>query len=287
MHGHHHDPHEGTAAEVIDRVREARATEHHAAVEQVRLAAQWALLHPCPKNEWPAHWGETHLFDETVTPLAGEGAPLVAEFAPASLGAALDLSADAARQLVADALELTDRFPRLWDLVQEGRVPVWRARAISRHTHDLPRARRSRSPTGSSPQSRTRSASSTPNDSSRKPGSTSTPTAPSPTKTMQLTRRGVWVKHRGNPATTDVYMTLETPDAMAFHGAVTILAAELAAFGDTGPLDVRRARAVGILADPQYAIDLLHGLDGTPSPPGRGARPLPAPTRRPHRRPGW
>ena len=66
-------------------------------------------------------------------------------------------------------------------------------------------------------------------------------------------------------------MTLDTPDAQAFHGAVTIIAAELAAFGDTDPLDVRRARAVGILADPQYAIDLLHGLEGTPTHGGTGA----------------
>ena len=93
------------------------AAEHQAAVEQVLLAVEWALLHPCPKDEWPAHWGETQLFEETVTPLAGEGAPLVAEFAPAALAAALDLSLDAGRQLVADALELTYRLPRLWALV--------------------------------------------------------------------------------------------------------------------------------------------------------------------------
>ena len=75
----------------------------------------------------------------------------------------------------------------------------------------------------------------------------------------ELARRGVWVKHRNNPATTDVVMTLDTPDALRFHETVTILAAELHAYGDTHPVDVRRARAVGILADPQYALNLLDG----------------------------
>ena len=125
-----------TATEVIDRVHAARSKEHQGAIEQLELAVQWALLHPCPSNEWPAHWGDPSI-DETVTPLAGPGAPLVAEFAPADLAAALNITLDAGRQLVADGLELTYRLPRLYDLTRAGVVPVWVARAISRETHDL------------------------------------------------------------------------------------------------------------------------------------------------------
>src|SRR4051795_1400996 len=107
-----------TASEVVDRVREAREDEHRAAVRQLELAVSWALLHPCPvETEWPAHWGDPRL-DEEVTPLAGTGAPLVAEFAPADLAAALALPLDAAQRLIAEALELTYRLPRLWTLVQ-------------------------------------------------------------------------------------------------------------------------------------------------------------------------
>ena len=58
----------------------------------------------------------------------------VAEFAPADLAAALGISHDQAKELIGDALELAYRLPRLWDLAQTGRVPVWRARAISRET---------------------------------------------------------------------------------------------------------------------------------------------------------
>ena len=44
----------------------------------------------------------------------------------------------------------------------------------------------------------------------------------------ELTRRGVWLRHRGNPATTDVVMTLDTPDALLFDQTVTRIAGELA-----------------------------------------------------------
>ena len=126
-----------TSTEVIDRVQTARVFAHQCEVEQLELAVRWALLHPCPKDEWPAHWGEDPAVRRDRHPAGRRGRTLVAEFAPAALAAALDLSLDAGRQLVADALELTYRLPRLWDLVQAGRVPVWRARAISRETHDL------------------------------------------------------------------------------------------------------------------------------------------------------
>src|SRR5215210_7282438 len=125
-----------TPTEVIDRVHTARVIEHAVALEQLQLAVIWAQLHPCPTHEWPAHWGDPRL-DEQVTPLAGPGAPLVAEFAPADLAAAFNITLDAGRQLIADGLELTYRLPRLLRLVESGQVPVWVARAISRETHDL------------------------------------------------------------------------------------------------------------------------------------------------------
>ena len=249
-----------TAAEVIDRVRTVRATAHQAAVEEILLAVQWARLHPCPAHEWPAHWGDPSL-DETVVPLAGEGAPWVAEFAPADLAAALEVSLDAGRQLVADALELVYRLRRLWDLCQAGVVPVWRARAISRHTHDL-------GPDAVAFADRLIAA--TPDkvhqlDALRLVEEARLyfdPDRALADEEHELSRRGVWVKHRGNPATTDVIMTLDTPDALLFDPTIGRLAVDLRALGDTEDLNHRRARAVGILADPQYALDLISGREG-------------------------
>src|SRR3954471_930327 len=128
-----------TAAEVIDGVRAAQRKEQEGALEQLQFAVHWALLHPC-RDEFPAGWEDDHTILTTgasTAALAGVGAPLVDEFAPASFAAMLDLPLEAGKQLIADALELLYRLPRLWHLTETGTVPVWRARLISRETHDL------------------------------------------------------------------------------------------------------------------------------------------------------
>ena len=68
-----------------------------------------------------------------------QGAPLVAEFCLAELGAVLGISTTSAKKLVGHALELRHRLPRLWAQVQAGRVPAWRARAVAEATiHTTP-----------------------------------------------------------------------------------------------------------------------------------------------------
>src|SRR5689334_18973817 len=252
-----------THSEVIDGVRAARDDQASAAVRELQLTVEWARLHPCPADEWPAHWGDPRL-DEHVVPLAGVGAPLVAEFAPADLAAALDLTLDAARELIADALELAYRLPRLWALVIAGVVPVWRARAIAHETHDLgidAVAFADRLICATPEKIRLVNAARLYFDPDRAIAD----------EEHELTRRGVWVKHTGNPATTDVVMTLDTPDALLFDQTIGRIAGGLRDLGDTDPVDLRRAKAVGVLADPQFALDLLSGREDAGPAPGLGA----------------
>src|SRR4051794_38571339 len=255
-----------TATEVIERVQTARALAHQCEVEQLQMAVHWALIHPC-RDEFPAGWEDDHgIFTAGAAraPLAGAGAPLVDEFAPASFAAALGISLESAKQRMADALELVYRLPRLWELVEAGVVPVWRARAISRETHDL---------SVEAVAFADRLISATPSkiglvDAARLVQEARLyfdPDRAVADEEEELARRGVWLRHRGNPATTDVVMTLDTPDASLLDQTVTRIAGELRDLGDTEPVDVRRARAVGILADPQYALDLMSGRDAAPS----------------------
>jgi hypothetical protein len=65
-------------------------------------------------------------------------------------------------------------------------------------------------------------------------------------------------------------MRLDSCDAAAFDRAVTRTAEALKRSGDTDDLDVRRAKAVGVLADPQRALELLTGDPGRT--PESGAR---------------
>ncbi|MCW2760519.1 MAG: endonuclease [Marmoricola sp.] len=249
---------------MIDRARAARRAEQAAAFEQLELAHTWALLHPCPASQAPAHWGEPNLHDETVTPLAGPGAPWVAEFAPADLGAALGISLDAAKALVGDSLELTYRLPRLRDLAATGRVPVWRARLVAQHTRDLSEEAAAFAD---------RLIAATPDklnqvDISRLVQEARLyfdPDRAIADEEEALAKRGVWLRHSAGPATTEVIMSLDTRDALLFDATVGRLAGDLCELGDTDTLDVRRARAVGILADPQCALDLLSGREAQPS----------------------
>ena len=68
-----------TATEVITRVQTARTIAHQCEVEQINLAVQWALLHPCRQGEDPAGWEDDHGLFSGGAPLAGPGAPLVDE----------------------------------------------------------------------------------------------------------------------------------------------------------------------------------------------------------------
>jgi hypothetical protein len=65
-----------------------------------------------------------------------------------------------------------------------------------------------------------------------------------PARPMRRPRTGA------SPTTTDITMTLDTPDALLFDQTVTRIAGDLRELGDTEDLEVRRARAVGILTDP-------------------------------------
>jgi hypothetical protein len=62
-------------------------------------------------------------------------------------------------------------------------------------------------------------------------------------------------------------MTLDTADAIAFDHTVSTMAATMRSLGHPGGRGVRRAHAVGVLADPQQALDLLAVDLSDPSDP--------------------
>jgi hypothetical protein len=101
-----------TASDLLATIKASRQIENAEAARQLTLSAQWADLHP-PES---IHSAATFAVPgcEHEEPIAGEGAPLVAEFCLAELGAVLGVSTTAAKKLVGHALELRHRLPRLW-----------------------------------------------------------------------------------------------------------------------------------------------------------------------------
>ena len=238
--------------------RELRERE----VLKLRLAYQWAILHPAT-DVWDS---AGVVFGEDVIPIAGEGAPLVAEFAPAELAAVLGWKTETVEALMGDALELSCRLPRVYDDVQKLRLPLTLGRYIAEQTRDLDPA------------------SAHEVDQALRGGGKLTrafirrvvddvrlhedPDRAVADEENALAARKVEVRPGRTPATLSVEMDLDVPDGLAFAGAVALVADRLKDLGDTDDLDIRRARAVGILADPEAALALLNG---DPSPTSRAA----------------
>ena len=130
---------DGALAEAVRLRRGADAAE----ARLLRVAAHWADLHAVAPDDTLGGDAAGHRTrtvvggTERLVPLAGVGAPAVAEFAPAELGAALGMSTFAAGVLVGNALELRHRLPRLWGRVMAGQLPAWRAGKIAEHTKTL------------------------------------------------------------------------------------------------------------------------------------------------------
>ena len=202
-------------------------------------------------------------------PLAGDGTPGVAEYAVEELAAALGLSHLAGLALVAEAVELRYRLPRLWALVQSGDLQAWKARQVAKATTMLSReavafvdrhlavtARSNRLPAL--------------NPVLHEARLRCDPDQAAAVEQNALDHRGVWLDHRESTATTLVTARMDTLDALDLDATVGDLASLLGRLGDHRTLDVRRASALGLLAHPQRALDLATGTDpDTAAGPGR------------------
>src|SRR6478672_12669021 len=134
------------ASAVLDAAVSARRMADAQEARLLALAVHWVDLHPVTP-EHPAASFPTQrtgglasalgpsFFEQA--PLAGIGTPAVAEYAVEELAAALGLSHAAGLSLVSEAVELCHRLPRLWALVQDGRLQAWKARRVARATTQL------------------------------------------------------------------------------------------------------------------------------------------------------
>jgi hypothetical protein len=257
---------------VLDRAVAAMTARRRVEVELLEAALAWAHAHTVTEDEedlvagWrseairaPGSAGA--LFGDRALPIAGAGTPWVAEFAVMELAAVLDCSHEATLALVGDVLDLAHRLPRTWALVKELRVPVHLAREAARVSRDLDLAAAGHAdrllvwqPGRLNP---------------HRVGVLvhearlyADPDRAIADHDAALGRRRVEVHHEeGAPGASEVFMTLDTADAVAFDHTVTTMATTIGALGHPGDLGVRRAHAVGLLADPQQALDLLAVAD--------------------------
>ena len=102
----------------------------------LQLAVQWAVTHPAESVE-EAETIVLRCSGDTGIPVAGPGAPLIAEFSVAEFAAAVGLGTETGKRYVGQAVELRYRLPKLWARVASGDLAAWKARRIADDTMHL------------------------------------------------------------------------------------------------------------------------------------------------------
>ena len=246
----------GTAAFLTD----AKAREDAAAADQLRALTHWADLHVAPVFVGTG----PELGREGALALGGAGVAAVAEFAVAEVAALLGMSERSTRSLLGQALELRDRLPRHWARVMRGDLPAWRARRIAERTIPLSAEAAGFIDAQIAPFAHKVNL-------GRIDAAVSAalmrfdPEGAADLANRAAEQRGVAVEHHLAGISTTTAIT-DTHDAVALEAALNTVAGALGALGDPDTHEVRRAKALGILADPQRALD-LSATQPSPSEP--------------------
>ena len=259
----------------------------------LRLAVHWAAMHSVDSIEEAATFPRA-CFGDIAIPVAGPGAPLVAEFCVAEFAAAVNLPTETGKLFLGEAVELRYRLPRIWARVGAGDLSEWRARRIARETIAL------------SPQAAAFVDTQVAGFAHKiGPAGLDRLVEEAVTRFMPTEARrrrqaaadgrhlGIHTEHVTFEGTIWVEGELDLADGLDLDTALGAGAAQLAALGSEDTLDVRRSVALGELARRQLALDLQAAEEPAPaadaggpghevstSGPGRPVRPTGRPASR-------
>lgn len=269
-----------TPTALAARVREVDAARRRADLELLILAAAWADAHPLGELEERLRSGRVELADldglgcEQRPFEEDRGIPGVHPRAAGALGTLLGHSTQSADHLIRQALIVRHRLPRVWGLVLDGGIEAFRAKrladAVTGEPDDICQHVdvhvASVAPAIGPVQLH------------RLLEEAHLRLHPETVELDQLERldqRHVTIDEQSinHTGVADLQARADWADLAAFDEAVAAVAAALAdqdaaAELPADSLDVRRSRALGVLADPEAALALLTG------------RPAPRPKRR-------
>ncbi len=124
-----------STGELLDDVSDFLGVQRNAELGLFRTIVAWADAHTIDTLEGAATIRESLI--DTGLPLAGDGAPLVSEFALMELCATLERSLDSGREYVGKIVECAWRLPKITQLVEGKRVPIWKALQVADLTRSL------------------------------------------------------------------------------------------------------------------------------------------------------
>jgi len=242
---------------VLAAVRFERSIADQAEANLLRLAVDWAAMHSADSIE------DAACFGDAPVPVAGPGAPLVAEFSIHEFASAIGLPTEVGKTYVGEAVELRYRLPRVWRRVERGDLQAWRARRIARTTmcltpeaaayldHHIAQVAHRIGPSAVDRLIEEAIARFMPDEARARAE-----------QAAEHRRFDVHTGFVSTDGTVDVTGTLDLADAVDLDAAVTQIASGLKECGSEQSLDVRRALAAGELARRQLTFD-FQPEDGT------------------------
>jgi hypothetical protein len=254
-----------STAAVLTGLREKAAECHQAEVDKLHLTLEWAKLNQVEPDDDYANYPVSSggMFGDRGIPVAGEGAPLVSEFAAMELAAALGMSTDAGKTYLGRVLELGYRLPRLLARVKDGKLPMWRAFRVADHTVPLPMAGAAHVDRHLAPVAH--SCSWAQLERLVEEAMVRFDPEAAAAKQREAAEQRHFDIHTDQVSydgTVRVDGELDLADALDLEDAISQGAKQLAALGNTESLDVRRSMAAGELARRQLAFDLDTGETG-------------------------
>ena len=271
-----------SVGDTLDAVSRLHAVRADADAGLFELAAVFADQHA--GASLPADGAALPGLERSVR-VGGAGTPEVAEFAFAELGARMQMSPFSARRLVADALDVRHRLPLIWARVLRREARVSNARLVAARTRHLSAqaaafvdAAMVAFVDGSLPWGRfeTRLAGKVV---AADPGTAAEREEAAARE--QFARRTRSSEH----GIAGFYLRSTVGVVARVEASVAFLADALAAFGDRDTEDLRRVKAMALLANPARAVELLAAfaalrartVDEPLHVPGAGLDPLDQP----------
>lgn len=218
---------------------------------------------------------------ERLMVYGGEGCPPIPEFAAAEFGAMIGISAGAAAHYIGQALALRHRLPFTWARVMAGEAIPWRACKIADACQDLS------AEAAAIVDKRVCSIidTVTPRRLDRIVKSAvwqADPAAAQAAAEQKAREHGVYVGPSDEHGSKTIWIRADAGAVIRFDATIEQIAEALKILGDTRPLATRRAKAIGIIADPRFTEELL--LEARNNPPAPH-RPEPATHDTPQPRP--
>jgi hypothetical protein len=241
-------------AAVLEAARGDRVTADAAEARILQAAALWVDQHAADDESeaaWPFHESR----DEPGFRVPAPRWTAVPEFA-----AALGLTTGQGQDLMLEAMELRQRLPRCWAALCAGKVQAWRVCRIAKVTLTRPDDVAAFIDARVAPIA-------------HKVGVVKLdkildeamlrlyPEQRELEQQEALDARFVrLLDHITHNGVAELQIRADLADALDFEGAIAAIAHCLGVEGDTDPLQVRRSKAIGILADPETAARYLSGV---------------------------